>query len=234
MLGEARPETGTVGSPMRSTRPAELSASFSPAVIPRSVYGIATRALLLLGVCGASMALYAQQAWAHLGRPFSETNALSFADRNLLFASMIAAAVLAGVAGLTFVFVRGVSSVDSLLRFAHLVSPLCLLGPLPAVLDTQDPDPLTLSLEVAAFVVLAERTFRLALGALPRGLPVYRLPRASRNRVFLVVSVLGALFYAGYMARYTVYAHRRFHTYGADLGQYDALFINNLRGRWFR
>src|SRR5439155_6913230 len=91
---------------------------------------------------------------------------------------------------------------------------------------------------IAAFTVLFEMLIRVSLREFERvdaeSAVGVAYERASRRWPATLVVVGCAAFYAFYMSEYTVYSHRRFGTYGYDLGQYDNVFWSTLHGHPLR
>jgi uncharacterized membrane protein len=193
----------------------------------------ALRAITVLAVCAASLVLFGWQIASDLAVDFLRANLLEPALRVRLIASMLAAAGVTAVGAAVYVRHGSFHAIARLRRTALLVSPLTLAGVVPAILAKDaTQEPLTVVLGYAAFTLLFERLLRVSLQAVDDasgGAATYRPSR--RSRVGLFIAVAAALFYAGYMSTYTIFAHMRFRTYNFDLGQYDNVFWNAMHGR---
>ena len=201
---------------------------------------IALRALTLLGLIGASCALFVQEVIGDWLVPFVSSNTLTLANRQRLMTGLIAGALVAVVVGLLVWWRKGAVR---LRRLAHLVSPAILIGLVPQLCEPAAwPTPVTVAIVMGAFVVLAERLFRMAFlaAAEPSGAvastdgypPWWKqiLPPRLRRWLPPLLVVAGAIAYGIYMSVFTLRMHGRFQTYNFDLGQYDNIFWSTLHG----
>jgi len=199
------------------------------------------RALALLSVSGASLALFVQELQDSWLTPFITANTLTLANRRLLIIGMAIGAAVAVVAGLLAWW----NSVRRLNRIAHLFAPAILLGFIPPLCDTAAwPTPLNLCVVIGALLLLGERLFRMSLAAAAEGPGQSTLPTfaSSRDRWAVLVPervrrwlppllvLVGVIGYAIYMSVFTLRMHGRFQTYNYDLGQYDNIFWTTLHG----
>ncbi|MET0593700.1 MAG: DUF2079 domain-containing protein, partial [Polyangiaceae bacterium] len=131
---------------------------------------------------------------------------------------------------------RGSDGLARLRRVAAISSPLALLGLVPAVASPRMwGDTLTTALAVAAFTVLFEKLVRVSLrawfdwGGISPSAEPRKWTGAWRWAPPIAVG-LGVFAYGFYFSKYTLFMHRRFGTYGFDLGQYDNIFWTTLHG----
>jgi uncharacterized membrane protein len=196
--------------------------------------GALLRALLLLGVVGASIAMFVQVLRTSPLEGFVLGNGLALADRIKLVVSMLVAAAAAAGAGYAYARRRGT---ERLQRFAHVLAPLGLVGLVPSLCTPAGwHDPVNAALAIAAFVLLAEGALRLSFAA-SSGAGSFALglvPPVARRWAPLAAVTAGALAYALYMSIETLWMHGRFQTYGYDLGQYDNVFYSTLHGHPLR
>jgi uncharacterized membrane protein len=202
---------------------------------------VALRALTLLGLIGASCALFVQELLGDWVSMFVTSNTMTLANRQRLLIGMVVGAVVALLAG-TLVWWR--RDATRLRRMAHLLAPLILIGLVPQLVEPAAwPSPLTIAVVLGLFLLLAERLYRMAYLAAaepPPGAPAVSdgfppwwkeiLPPRARRWLPALIVVAGAIAYAIYMSVFTLRMHGRFQTYNFDLGQYDNLFWNLLHG----
>jgi uncharacterized membrane protein len=174
--------------------------------------------------------LFAWQVATDAFGDFARANVLDTMTRRSLIMAMLAGAAVTGLASAFYASLSTQRAVR-LHRTALILSPLVLIGVVPPILNASIwPDALSVAMAIAVFTLLFERLLRVSLETMDSGPSVAEHTRARRRRA-LVVVILAALFYAGYMGMYTVFAHLRFQTYNFDLGQYDNVFWNWLHGR---
>jgi uncharacterized membrane protein len=124
---------------------------------------------------------------------------------------------------------------SGVLGTARLLCPLMLPGlAWPLVLATEW-DALSRISGIVLVALLAEMCFRDAAGELIAG-SVARGRLWSRRFISpeMVLVLLAAAFYAGWMSYGTILQHRQFATAAFDLGNYDTMFFNALHGHPFR
>ena len=192
---------------------------------------VGLRAITLLAGCAASLVLFAWQLASDSFGDFARANILEPTSRRFLIVAMLGGAALTGLIA-AFYASLGVQRAVRLHRTALVLSPLVLIGVVPPLFDVAIwPEALTLALAIAVFTLLLERLLRVSLEAMDVAGPATIAHTRTRRRRALAITILAALFYAGYMGTYTVFAHLRFQTYNFDLGQYDNVFWNWLHGR---
>ena len=201
------------------------------------------RALTLLGLIGASAALFLQELFGGewIGA-FVLSNTLTMANRQRLIIGMVIGAAAAVVLGLLVLWRRGGRS---LARIAHLCVPGVLLGLIPQLCDSAAwPSAVNAAIVIGLVLLLAERLFRISFAAAaelgrpaPDGYPPWWkqiVPRRLRRWLPPLLVVAGVIAYGLYMSVFTLRMHGRFQTYNFDLGQYDNLFWNLLHGHPLR
>jgi uncharacterized membrane protein len=203
---------------------------------------VVLRALTLLGLMGASCALFVQELIGDWVRPFVASNSMALRDRRELMIWMGVGAVVAIGAGL-LVWWR--KDARRLRRLSHLLCPLILIGVGPQLWDSGAwTNTLNVAIVLGACVLLAERLFRIALEAAaerPDGAaeaeddadpPWWReiLPPRVRRWLPPLLVLAAAIGYGVYFSIFTLRMHGRFQTYNFDLGQYDNIFWTTLHG----
>ena len=203
---------------------------------------VVLRALTLLGLTGASCALFVQEITGEWLAPFVSSNTLTLANRRLLLIGMVAGALVAVLAGLLVLWRLDRRRLE---RLAHLLCPAILIGFVPPLCQTSSwPNAFNAGIVIGIFILIAERLYRIAFQAgadavvpAPDGYPPWWRqiipPRLKRWLPPLLV-VAGAIGYAIYFSVFTLRMHGRFQTYNFDLGQYDNLFWNLLHGHPLR
>jgi uncharacterized membrane protein len=200
----------------------------------------ATLALSSLAIAGASVAL----CLAFLGLPDSTSFLLSnqapAPQRNLMLVAMLLGGLAPSLAALLVLLLRGQRGLDSVDRAGRLAAPLTLTALLPVLFDyrTWSAAPLTFLILLAIVALLAERLFDRSFRAIPaylrEGAAQVGLAPALRRHLPTLVVVTAALSYALYFSHYTLLQHRRFGTYGFDLGINVNWCFNALEGHPFR
>ena len=209
------------------------------------------RAAGLLALVGGSIGLGLEQLRGRWVAGFVRGNFLPTGQRHLmLIALAIGVVVGLGVAvALAALEVQG-KRPARLRRVSWLAAPLVLFGLVPGLLRSDAwPDPLTLCLLIAAFLLLFERLCRLHFAAyqsdcgpgwICRRMAVFRARLSPRlltgvRRYWPVVVIgLAAGGYILYMSFFTLRNHYRFNSYTWDLGQLDNQMYNFLHGHPFR
>src|SRR5262245_57184288 len=121
---------------------------------------LALRALTLLGLVGASCALFVQEITGDWLPTFVAANTLTLANRQRLLTWMVAGAVLAVAAGALVWWRR---DAQRLRRLSHLLSPGILIGLVPQLCEPSAwLSPVTIAMILGGFLLLAERLYRLA------------------------------------------------------------------------
>jgi uncharacterized membrane protein len=200
---------------------------------------VVLRALTLLGVIGASCALFVQEMVGDWVRAFVSANTMSMHNRTHLLVGMAAGAGVGVIVGLLVFWRRDERRLQ---RLAHLLAPAMLIGLVPQLTDRQAwTNTLNICLVLGVFVLLAERLYRISLGALAETPPnsavdappswwTTLVPPRVRRVLPPVLVVLGALAYGIYFSIFTLRMHGRFQTYNFDLGQYDNIFWSTMHG----
>jgi uncharacterized membrane protein len=201
------------------------------------------RALTLLGLTGASSALFVQEITGDWLAPFVSANTLTITNRTRLIAGMMIGAAIAAAIGALIGWRRGTRS---LVRTSRLLAPGIVLGlvaPLCATVAWSQL--LTACLAIGAVVLLGERLMRIAFaaaaeatdgGAATDGYDRWAslIPARVRRWLPRALVLAGAVAYAVYFSVFTLRMHGRFQTYNFDLGQYDNIFWSTLHGYWMR
>ncbi|MBK7865352.1 MAG: DUF2079 domain-containing protein [Archangiaceae bacterium] len=199
------------------------------------------RAALALGLIAAAVTHALTTELTPVTTRYFSDNLVPPEPRNLVLLAM--ALTFAAVAGAVLVLARRESerSAAGAWWLARLTCPLLGLPVALALVRRSWADEGVVALTLAMFVLALERLLREAAGAWaerPQGLGQRLLaaPRAFFARPRLVLGTLVALAaaHAAFMALWAVFAHQRFFTYGADLGQYDQVFQSVLAGRPLR
>jgi len=198
----------------------------------------AFRAIVILVICAASLVLFGWQLGSDADLGFARDNVLDSLERRQLMTWMLAVSTAVGVLGTAFVALTTARGRAMIRSTAHVVAPLALIGFVPALMARGLWDPLTTVVAMGAFIVMLESLLRVSLREVSQLTGAVQTVPSARGRgpriaAFLVV-LLCAAFYAAYMSRYTLYNHRRFGTFGFDLGQYNNIFWSTLHGYPFR
>jgi len=202
---------------------------------------VVLRALTLLGLMGASCAMFVQELMGDWTRQFVTGNVMTLPNRTRLLVGMAAGAAVAILIGLLVLWRK---DTRRLRRLAYLLSPLILIGLVPQLTDAAAwSNPLDVGLVVGGFVLLIERLFRMAWLALAEtppgdaaiadGYPPWwktALPPRLRRWLPALLVVAGAIGYGIYFSVFTLRMHGRFQTYNFDLGQYDNIFWTTMHG----
>ena len=194
------------------------------------------RASVALALCVFSLVLFGAQVNGDWAYALARSNTLEASTRIGLLNQTLGLAAVVGLVGLGWVRLMGSRAATLLDRMSRIACPLLLVGVVPPLMsmDAQQ-EPVQTVLTIAAFTVLFERLLRISLEALSElnDAPVNLAINAGVTSRWMYAGIvfLAAAFYAAYMSKYTVYAHRRFQTYNFDLGQYDNVFWNALHGR---
>jgi hypothetical protein len=128
--------------------------------VPAMLVGAILRALALIAITAASVAMFVRSLRGEAFEAFVRHNSQPFPDRIKLIVTMVVAAVVATAGAGIYGRLRGV---DKLTRLSHRLAPLAALGLVPALCTPAAwADPLTAVLAIGAFVLLEERLLRLA------------------------------------------------------------------------
>ncbi len=130
-------------------------------------------------------------------------------------------------------------------RVTRIAAPLALAFALPALFTWQlgQQRPIAYLIVLAIFGLSLEQLLRISFGELARvGPPAFlprwsselrwQFPRLSRAIPLLTVTVFAAA-YATYTSFYTIRHHHLFQTTAFDLGIFDNLLFNTIKGRFF-
>ena len=199
-----------------------------------------------LAVIGQSLARF----FVTLGLPPAERlalfsqNSAPVLDRSVVVTTLLGfAPLLVAIAAILWKRERAVALVESLSRVA---APFALAFALPALFTWQlgQQRPIAYLIMLAAFGVGMERLLRLSFGELavigppdwlprPWSLAASFFPRTARAIPLFVVFVMAAA-YSAYMAFYTIRHHHLFQTTAFDLGIFDNLLFNTIKGHFFQ
>jgi len=212
--------------------------------LPRLALALAT-----LAIVGFSLVLCAQLSVMQLAPRSSYTlsNSLGAPGRNLLLLTLAAGIVTPAAAGLILYLRRGPRAIETLERWATVLSPLSIAFALPAffLVQVAETKPLFYLVMLSAFglalrelVAASLRAFGSGAGPKPVSrarlllarLPPLRLPRALALALVLACAAAYALF----LGRYAIAHHRLIQTLDTDVGIVDNLMSNLSHGRWFR
>jgi uncharacterized membrane protein len=208
----------------------------------------AVRSTVLLGTVGASLVLFVHnlaQRGARLDA-FLAHNDLDLGVRNRLVGAIGTAWTLCFLASWGFLLWRRTeSALDAVRRLALLLCPLALL-PIVSLLfrvHLWEDDPLLLGCAIALVVLLLEPVTRSWLDAMPERAWVWIRARSAAipaatwgalRHVPLALVVAGFLGYGLLVSVLTIRYHDRLGTAAFDLGGYDNIFYNALKGRPLR
>ncbi|MBL8957655.1 MAG: DUF2079 domain-containing protein, partial [Myxococcaceae bacterium] len=195
----------------------------------------ATRASVSLGLICAAFTLALVGELLPVDLTFFSENLVRPEQRKLMFLFM-AAGFVAVSGSAMFVSRRDGNSIGAE-WLARLLCPLLVAPVAVALVRRGWADDAVLAITLALFVLSLERLLRESAAAWaerPAGLGDTLLgwPRAffaKPNRVLGALLVL-ATAHTVFMSTWAIYAHQRFFTYSADLGQYDQVFQSWLHG----
>ncbi|HEY3592969.1 MAG TPA: DUF2079 domain-containing protein, partial [Polyangiaceae bacterium] len=199
-----------------------------------------TRASLTIFAIGASLGAVLGYAQLTNVQALVVSNVLDSRDRlvflNWMGASGLALLVLSSLVLLRYRNARGVAI---LAAGADIASPLMLAFAVPLLFrpDLFLTNELLFAICCAIFGLLLERAFRRSLGGFESfGIsPVDVLPRVRFPSWLFLVAVIGmALFVGVYFAYYTIQNHYELQSRSFDLGIFDNMMWNLLRGAWFK
>ena len=194
------------------------------------------RASVALALCVFSLVLFGAQVSGDWALALARSNILEAPLRVSLLNQTLGLAAAAGLVSLSFVRILGNRASLFLDRLSRIACPVLLAGLIPPLLCMDaHVEPVPTVLTIAAFTLLFERLLRISLAAVSELSETSADSKLNTDRRLrwagAALVFVAAAFYAAYMAKYTVYAHRRFQTYNFDLGQYDNVFWNALHGR---
>jgi uncharacterized membrane protein len=194
----------------------------------------------MLGIAGASMGLCAAFIAVPDATAFLISNETPPRARNALLVTMLACALAPVLIAAILALRGGVRRLDALDRAARFAGPLVLAGLLPPLFAFRawHSRPLTFLVLLAAVALGAEqlldRCFRAAPAYLREGWIASATASTWGRRLPLALVVVAGLGYAIYFSHYTLLQHRRFGTYGFDLGINVNWCFNALQGHPFR
>jgi uncharacterized membrane protein len=158
--------------------------------------------------------------------------------QNQLLPMTVSVAVGTMLLCMGYVATTGLRGELTVQRIVRLAAPLPLLVFAPALIAPSSWDALPTAIAIAAFTIVFEALARVSLREFERidseSDVAVAYDRSSRRWPATLVVIGCTAFYAYYMSKYTVYSHRRFGTYGYDLGQYDNVFWSTLHGHPLR
>jgi uncharacterized membrane protein len=202
--------------------------------VARAAVGLST-----LAIVGASIGLCAGFASVPDTQQFLISNQGTWPVRNLIMACMMIGAALPVLIGM-LLLLRGLPGLDTVDRAGKVFAPLSLVGLVPVLFAHRawGQQPLTFLLMLAVVALVAERLCERSFRAVPDyvldGLANIRFAAKWRPHLPTIVVVAAALAYAIYFSHFTLMNHRRFGTYGFDLGINVNWCYNALQGSPFR
>jgi uncharacterized membrane protein len=225
-----------------SVAPSRENAAFwTPARV-----GQAARSGALLATIGASIPLVLFEGFRRGIDGLLAENRLALPIRNRLLGSMVGTGVVVALVAWGFlVRKRSDQALDGVRRAARILAPLsllCLVVPLFRVPPWQK-NPLALCSAIGLVVVLAERTTETSLSSFPdrawtwlraRTAPLVARVAPLSARLPFVLTCAGALAYGVLVSILQIRFHDRFGTAAFDLGGYDNIFFNALKGHPMR
>jgi uncharacterized membrane protein len=205
---------------------------------PRTLFG-GLRTSVVLAVFAVALVVFGWQLVDERALRLLQDNAAA-GTREQILPTTLSVALGSMIFGLGYVAATGTRGELNVQRIVRLLAPLPLVAFAPALLIPGSfGDALPTAMAIAAFTVAFESLLRVSLReiqtieAISGEAAVY--PRFTSRSWPATVTVLAcAAFYAFYMSKYTIYSHRRFGTYGYDLGQYDNVFWSTLHGHPLR
>lgn len=197
-------------------------------------------ALCTLALAGASVGL----CFAFYAVPdpssFLLSNKAPLPVRNRMLIGMAIAAALPALVALFLVLFGGTRGLDKVDRAGRLAAPLALTGLLPVLFNFRSwsQDHLTFLMLLGVVALVAERLFARSFQAVPtylrEGIAGIKVAAKLRRHLPTIVVISAAAAYALYFSHYTLLQHRRFGTYGFDLGINVNWCFNALEGHPFR
>ncbi|MEP7051076.1 MAG: DUF2079 domain-containing protein [Pseudomonadota bacterium] len=200
--------------------------------------------LLLLACIGLSLAIL----WATLRVPVDAR--VSFLTQNYVIEPsplnwhVLAAGLAPTLLAFALVWVKRERALVVLESVGRVASPLLLAFALPALFSWQlgQQRPIAYLLLLAGYGLGLERLLRVSFGELgtllrgPAELLKHGLPDLTWAAKLASVTtvVLAAAAYAAYMGFYTIRHHRNFGTTAFDLGIYDNMIFNAIKGHFFQ
>jgi uncharacterized membrane protein len=198
------------------------------------------RSALTLGLVGASVVLFVQVIFLKRTQDFLLSNQLgSVRGRTLLILTIVAGAILPNLMALAGVIWRGRVALERTHVLATRLSPLALLfmTPILFIQTIGQGQPLFYLVVLGLFALgmhqLMPRAFA-SFGDAPPMSVWYRLRHIRLStKVCTIVVVTAAAVFAVYMSYHTILMHRLISTTAFDLGIYDNLMYNALKGHPF-
>lgn len=201
------------------------------------------KSVLLYFFIGLSVAAAIRFATSDIIVAFITQNTMPKSTRDLLLLSMAGGGALAAIIPVIYVIARrSERAVDQVYRVARVLAPLLLsfMGPLLFNWQVFNNNEWACVLCSLLFGLGLERAFRVSFAAVDwqrigyaREQLALRLPRLSR-RLPLVIVCLMAASLAAYFSYLTILQHIRLQTYSWDLGIFDNMMWNLIRGKWFK
>lgn len=170
---------------------------------------------------------------------FSSTNALEPKLRNPALNWMLGWLILTWLGwGVWLLFHRSRSSLEKCVRVAAALGPLAWLWPLPLYLDWRifQGNGLVRVVLALIWVLCLERSFRATFLLAERPLARVRGWLSQRWSNWAGLALVGgfALWFAIFCSHYSIMQHQRMGTTAFDLGIFDNLMFNLMKGEWFR
>ena len=126
---------------------------------------MALRALALSIGIAASTCLFGQQLLGGWGRDFVRANRLAWTFRHGALLSMGAGSAVVALGAIVWMTRRGAVGVQQFHRLSQRCAPAILLAAIPPLLRPKAWTAFTAAVGISAFVLIAERTFRVRLAA---------------------------------------------------------------------
>ncbi|MEO7032948.1 MAG: DUF2079 domain-containing protein [Polyangiaceae bacterium] len=201
-------------------------------------------ALLLLCGIGLSLALLDATLHVPVGTRVSFLTQNYAPEPSPLNWRVVAAGLAPALLAAALVFWKRERALSVLERLVRIASPLLLAFALPALFSWQlgQQRPVAYLLLLGGYGLSLERLLRVSFGELavalrtPVALLKYVLPDLTWLAKLASVStvVLAAAGYAAYTGFYTIRHHRNFGTTAFDLGIYDNMIFNAIKGHFFQ
>lgn len=198
------------------------------------------RVVAAMAMAGGALALFVQTLLldAPMLESFVKANFMSDEQRVPLFATVVGAALVAGLLAAGYLAVKREAALPALEWLARATRPVLPLAVTPTLLayDFAARAPLVYLALLAIFAVMTEWSLRDALSAFafPWRIPSLAWPSALRRHLPLLLVSGGAIFYGVYFSYYTLLNHHRLGTSAFDLGIHINWAFNALHGQFWR
>lgn len=191
---------------------------------------------------GVSVTLGVQMSFVQRGQ-LALTNQIAVETRSLLIGVAVLVGVLASAMGGVYLWrERTKERLDRLSQLTRLGAPLLLTFFLPNLFNwsVYKDQPFLFCVLATLFGLALERSLRTSVGAAHEmHLSRYFRPNWFATRVFRrvvpsVLLVLLVLAFATFAVVFTIRQHYQVKTYSWDLGIFDNMMYNLIRGKWFK